>query len=213
MNLVIFDLDGTINQTALYAVEATKKALLDLNAPHIDEQQIRSLFGARPADYVKIYFPKGDESVFQEFLKLEAHYENELMDRYAKAFDGVENSIRSLKNDGFHLAVCSNSSTRYITRVLKTIGLFHFFDEIQPLMAGMTKKDTLKQLLDRTRPQKAVMIGDRIYDKEAAHANQIPFIGCLYGYSPQEVLDADRTVLNGSELYSAVWSLICESKT
>lgn len=207
-NLVVFDLDGTINQTELYAVEATRKALSDLGASDIQDDQIRSLFGACPADYVKIYFPNGDESVFNQFLKLETFYENELMDQYARAFDGVEESIRSLRKDGYQIAVCSNSSTRYISRVLHTLNLFELIDEIQPLLPGMTKKETLRLLLERLSPTKSIMIGDRIYDKEAAWENHIPFIGCIYGYNSQEVSDADFCVSHGKEIYHAVLSLI-----
>ena len=52
------------------------------------------------------------------------------------------------------------------------------------------------------------MVGDRIFDIQAARANGIPFIGCEYGYAPEEIQDADVVVREAAEIYGAVETLI-----
>ena len=54
------------------------------------------------------------------------------------------------------------------------------------------------------------MVGDRIFDMEAARGNSIPFIGCLYGYCPAEMAGSDRTVDCAAAIFDAVQDLIGE---
>jgi phosphoglycolate phosphatase len=206
--LVIFDLDGTLNQTRLYAVEAVRRALAELGVFHFTDEDICAQFGARPADYVRLYLPDGDEILHQRFLSLESSYEDKLMKENGRAFDGARESMEQLRSAGYRLAICSNSSERYIRLVLTTIGLIDLVDEIQPLLPGMLKTQTLDLLLQRVKPEKAVMVGDRVFDQEAARENKIPFIGCAYGYNPEEMAGSDRVVTHAGQLYSAVTELI-----
>ena len=206
--LVVFDLDGTLNQTRLYGVQAIRHALADLGVTHLTDEEICAQIGARPADYVKIYLPNGDEALHRKFLELESKYENELLPTCGKAFDGARGSMERLKKADYLTAVCSNASERYIRLVTQTIGVLDLVDEIQPLLPGLIKADTLRLLLERTSPDRAVMIGDRVYDKEAARENSLPFIGCAYGYNAPEISDADRVANHASELFELVQELI-----
>ena len=52
------------------------------------------------------------------------------------------------------------------------------------------------------------MVGDRKFDIQAARANGIPFIGCAYGYAPQEIREADLVVKEPAEILPAVETLI-----
>ncbi|MGI5959479.1 MAG: HAD family hydrolase [Massiliimalia sp.] len=203
--LIVFDLDGTLNQTNLYAVEAVRMALADFGVTGYTDEEIQSHFGERPADYTKTYFPNASEEVRNNFLKAEARHEDQLLEQYGKPFDGIPEVLSKLKQQGYLLAVCSNSSIRYISLVLKTLKIDSYMDYLQPLLPGMIKDDTLKILLEQVNPDSAVMVGDRIYDQNAAKANHIPFIGCAYGYNPKEMESADfvahspMDILNGVE--------------
>ena len=106
-------------------------------------------------------------------------------------------------------AVCSNSSVRYISAVLKAIRLDALIDEIQPLDPDSRGKDeSLARLLERVQPRKALMVGDTIFDLEAARKNDLPFIGCLYGFRPAEMAAADRKVAAVSEIPAAAQDLL-----
>lgn len=202
--LIVFDLDGTLNQTNLYAVKAHLLALAEYGITDKSEALIESGFGARAEEYVKLYLGETDKATQRTYLNKVAAYEKQLIGEFGKEFTGTSQALSSLKSDGYELAICSNSSERYITMVLDALNLMQFISYIQPLLPDMTKKDTLRVLLEKVKPQKAVMVGDRIYDKEAAKANHIPFIGCMYGYNKEEVADADEVVTSAAEIYDAV---------
>ncbi len=208
--LVVFDLDGTLNQTMLYAEEAHRLALEHFGVTHLSGEEIISYFGARPQDYVKDMLPDFTHEQHEEYHKIVAKYEQELMRVHGKEFDGVTESLISLRADNYLIAVCSNSSNRYISSVLKALNLTEYVDLIQELLPNMIKDDTLRILLNEVKPDKACMVGDRIYDKNAAMTNNIPFIGCGYGYNEEEVKNSDYTVYSAHELYNAVKTLIGE---
>ncbi len=206
--LVVFDLDGTLNRTELYAVPATKKALAELGIfDRTDEDIIRG-FGARAQESVAALTGSSDPNAIAAYLKRYSQLEQEFLQHAAGSYDGVPEMLQTLKTEGYTTAICSNSSERYIRMVLTALDILPLIDRIQPLMPDMQKEDTLGLLLKREAPSAAVMVGDRIYDKIAARANKIPFIGCLYGFCSDEVADADAPVASARDIPAAVCSLI-----
>lgn len=206
--LVVFDLDGTLNRTELYAVPAHKKALAELNVFDKTDEFIISLFGERGEDCVHLLLNSHDKELGKEYFKRVSQYEAEFIETLFGAYEGSLEMLVKLHQDGYNTAICSNSSERYIKMVLTKLSLIKQIDFIQPLVPGMIKDETLKLLIERECPEKTVMVGDRRFDKAAATANNIPFIGCLYGFNPSEVADADRAVNTASEINVAVEELI-----
>lgn len=206
--LVVFDLDGTLNQTELYAVPAHKKALADYGIFDKTDEQIVSTFGARIQDCIHELIGECDTQRIDDFIKTYTKYESECIKESAGEYKGISQMLDKLKQNGYSTAVCSNASERYIRMVLEALNIIDKIDYIQPLLPDLTKNDTLKLLLDRVSPEKAVMVGDRIFDKEAANANDLPFIGCMYGFKSSEVQDATIPVASATEIYDAVEKLI-----
>ena len=83
----------------------------------------------------------------RSYLDAVAKYELEFIYDKGKPYDGVLNSLKKLKENGYYTAVCSNSSRRYITMVLEALGLMPYIDFIQDLQPNMTKVQTLALLL------------------------------------------------------------------
>lgn len=206
--LVVFDLDGTLNKTELYAVPAHKKAMEHFGVFDKTDEMIISTFGASGMDSVESLIGTCDLKTKQDYLAKTSQYESELIQTNAGEYEGSSALLDRLKAAGYQTAICSNSSIRYITMVLDALNLSEKIDYIQPLLPDMTKNDTLKILLEKVKPEKAVMVGDRIFDKLAARYNDIPFIGCLYGFEQSEIADADQPVTCTSDIYIAVEELI-----
>jgi phosphoglycolate phosphatase len=208
--LVVFDLDGTLNQIHFFSVPAHQQAMKEMNIEIKSGELIKSTFGQKSNETVKILAPNLDEAGQIHYYKRVSVLESENIVKHGRPYAGVPEMLKCLINAGYILAVCSNASIRYITMVIDTLDIHKYITYIQPKFVDHTKVYALGRFLDDVKPERAVMVGDRIYDFEAARGNNIPFIGCLYGYCPAEMVGADVTVKSAEELFDAVEELIGE---
>ena len=203
--LVVFDLDGTLNRTECYAVPAMLEALQNFGIHSFTSRDIEKTFGAKDEDTNKLFFGERADELGQLYWKQVDHYcKTKYADSY-RSYSGVKRLLKSLKEQGCITAICSNADLDYIELVSKKLEIAGFIDHNQAIQENMTKNDTLKMLLDRVSPQKAVMVGDRYFDMMAAHSNRIPFIACNYGFSDYEELKgADYRVDSPIEILEIV---------
>ncbi len=209
IKLVVFDLDGTLNRTDLYAVPAHRTAFEELGMFGVTEEEIISNFGSSDSEYLKKMVPHLDREQAQRHLSRVAELEAYFLKEFHGEYEGVTDMMSTLKERGYRIAVCSNSSEEYIRMVLNSLNLSRFVDEIQELEEGKDKAYTLALLLKRLHPQAAVMVGDRFYDMDAAVENGIPFIGCAYGYGREEEMAAANVMVScAGDITKAVQGLI-----
>lgn len=207
--LVVFDLDGTLNRTDLYAVPAHRTAFEELGMFGVTDEEIISNFGASDTDYLKKMVPHLNREESQRHLARVAELEEYFLREFHGEYEGVTGMLAALKKLGYRIAVCSNASSRYICCVLQTLNLSSYVDEIQQLVEGTDKSRSLALLLARVRPDAAVMVGDRFYDMDAAAENGLPFIGCAYGYGKEEEMAAANVMVeSAADIVSAVQALI-----
>ncbi len=194
--LVVFDLDGTLNRTECHAVPAILDALNDYGITSFTEEDIKKTFGARDEDTIKLFFGNRSEEVNDIFWhKVTQYSENKYADCY-KPYYGVVEVLARLKNMGYLTAICSNAELDYIHFVTKKLNIYEYFDYFQPLVEGKRKNDTLQMLLQKAKPNMAVMVGDRYFDMEAATYNQIPFVACSYGFAKEGELDGADAIID-----------------
>lgn len=203
---MIFDIDGTLNQTHLYAVEAYERAL-SKRGLQADRREILSCFGLNPKAIAERFFGNLEKNELDSWKSDIEGLEYQLMKENARPFDEGEALIQ-LKAAGFELAICSNAFPPHISNVLNTLGLVDYFDEIGSLEMGKDKGEIVKELMKRTECSNACKVGDRIFDMEAAAANGIPIVGCAYGYAPEEVMGATIVVKSPFDIAAAVISLL-----
>ena len=208
MRLVVFDMDGTLNKTDVYAVEAYRKTLRDLGAGEFSGEEILGRIGAPFEEDFTYFFGEKAEEMKEPFMKTLGYYWDTLLEEKACAFEGVKEMLQNLKAKGYVLAICSNAEEKDILTLGERIGILDCMDYIQPLVKGETKKDSLRRLLNRTKPGAACMVGDRYYDREAARAAGVPFVGCSYGYAPGEVAGADAVAESPLDIEKIVEQLI-----
>lgn len=206
--LVVFDLDGTLNQTERHSVPAQTQVLQEFGAPAVTPEKITGTFGATYEEYTQALLPGFSDEIKQAYLKRVLVVEEEFLKKYGCTYPGVGKMLDSLHTMGYETAVCSNASLQYITIVLTTLKLEKRIDYIQPLIKGYTKDDSLRLLLQKVQPAGAVMVGDTQFDQKAAMANQIPFIGCLYGYRPHEIANADGVISTPLDLLKIIGNLL-----
>ena len=123
-------------------------------------------------------------------------------------FPGVPETLHLLHDRGYHLLVASNGREEYVRAILETWDIDVYFSDtmIFPGDGIQDKTAVIGRYRDILPPgARLVMIGDRYTDRDAAVANNIPFIGCAFGHAGVDELDgAVRIVHSFGEIPDAV---------
>lgn len=113
-----------------------------------------------------------------------------------RPYDGIRAALDGLRGQGYRLYVATSKPTEFSVHILEHFGLADCFEHIcGATMDGRisTKEQVIKKLLRRAGgPDRSeiLMIGDRKYDIEGAHAFGIRAVGVLYGFGSREELEA-----------------------
>lgn len=194
MKVILFDLDGTLTDSAPGITACVQYALEKMGKPEKDLDKLRSFVGpplkGQFMSYAGFSQEEAQEAVryYRERYSESGMYENSL-------YPGVRELLAYLKDRGCVLAVASSKPEVYVRQILDHFHITEFFREI--VGAGMDEKRTTKaevieealKRLDMTSSrQDVVMVGDRSYDILGAHECGIQCVGVAYGYGSLEEL-------------------------
>lgn len=189
---VIFDLDGTMTESAPGIYSAVRHAAAQMGREAPDDRTLRKFVGPSIFESMQAHGGFAADEVNKAVAIFRAYYvEHGLFD--AAVYSGIPNLLRQLKAAGVYLAVATAKPTATARRVLEHFGLYRFFDRVVGARddnASSSKAETLRAALP-ARYTRAAMVGDRFYDMEAAKALRIDAIGAGWGYgTPEELLGA-----------------------
>lgn len=125
-------------------------------------------------------------------------------------FPGVREMLAQLHQQGFQLYVCTSKQQHFAVRILDMFELSSLFTSIfgdKAEYASHSKADLLASLLRQHQlaPQSTWMVGDRIFDIQAAHANGLRCLAAGWGYgNAEEYAQADATVATPAEVIQKV---------
>lgn len=212
---VVFDLDGTLVETAPDLIRATNHALGLAGLEAVPPAAIRPSisFGGR-AMIVKALEIRGArlgepdiDRLLEAFL---AHYAANIAVE-SHAFPGLEGALDTLAQRGARLAVCTNKREGMSRLLLDTLGLTHRFKAIAGRDTFPVWKPHPDHLTGAIRlaggdPNQAVMIGDSDTDIKTARAAGVPVIGVPFGYTdvPIDRLGPDAVIAHYDELVATV---------
>jgi len=181
--LVIFDVDGTLFDTAAAVVPAVADAFRRFGLDPPLPERVCDFFG-RPWSEFRAWVRSNERAErSDELLRVVGELELRYVEEKGRLFDGVRELLATLAGEGRQLAVCSNGSESYVQRVLSAHGIEPVFDAVRCRAAGDDSKTRmLAELLRRLAGRPAVMVGDRGDDVEAARANGIAAVAVGYGY-------------------------------
>lgn len=193
--LVIFDLDGTLFQTAHCAIETVKRLVNELDIEPISDINILSNIRKTTDEFLRSIFPKhiNIDDIHDRFRELE---QDEVRER-GILFPNIQKVLERLKECGHVLCICSNGSIEYIELVLKSTGIRKYFDEIYSAKHYNAKSDLVEEILADKKI--AVIVGDTLHDIEAGKANNIPSIAAAYGYGNADDLDRSTFTVYAAE--------------
>ena len=211
LKLLVFDLDGTLVDSAQDLCNSVNAALIEFGMRPLADPQIasyvgngapllvrRSLAAARNLDVEQV-----DKDLFDKayafFLK---HYREHKLD-FTYAYDGVLDALKALRQ--LHdapgaaartMAVLTNKPVRPAQGICEGLGLAGYFLHIYGGDSFAVKKPDpfgLRSLMDETgaQPEETVMIGDSKVDVQTARNAGVWSLGCSFGFGVP-TLDENR---------------------
>jgi phosphoglycolate phosphatase len=217
--LIVFDLDGTLVDTAPDLVATLNLMLVREHLPPVSFEIGRKMVGGGArvmlerglaAEGVAVPAAKLDQ-MERDFI---AHYAAHIADT-SRPFPDVEVVLDRLSQRGCQLAVCTNKLEWLSLRLLEALGLVGRFSAIcGPDTFGIAKPrpEILHRTIDRAGAQieSALMVGDSITDIATARAAAVPVIAVDFGYSetPVSELSPDRVVSRFADLPDAIFGVL-----
>jgi len=215
---LVFDLDGTLVDTAPDLIDALNFVLEREGLPAVPLQAARTMIGA------------GARKLIERGLELEGRAAStvdinrmtaDFIEYYAahiadgsRPFDGLEIALDELSARGFRFAVCTNKLEWLSKRLLDELGLSTRFAAICGADTfGVAKPDPaiLQKTVSRAagKMSSTIMVGDAGTDIGVARRAGVPVIGVSFGYTdvPIVELKPDRLIHHMRDLPSAVESL------
>ncbi|SRR5579883_2549834 len=217
-SIAVFDLDGTLVDSAPDLVWVLNTVLTQEGCPPLALERIRPFVGQGGLLLLKHSLEahgwdmaKTDlQGLYKRFLSL---YAATIAQR-SKTIAGVEEALDSLKNMGWILAVCTNKLTAHARTLLSRLSLEHYFSAICGRDSVPICKPNPHHLIHtitvaQGNPKYAVMIGDSSVDIDTARSAGIPVIAVSFGYSPDclELYKPDAFVHHFNEIPHAIKNL------
>lgn len=215
---VIFDLDGTLIDSAPHLGHALNRLLAEWGRPAVSGAMLRSLIGDGPRLLVERGFAAGGvplpaeevEPALARFLRLYAA----LPADPASVYPGVPQTLARLAASGHPIGLCTNKPQAIARNLLGELGLLPFFAIVvggDSLPRRKPAPEPLLAVLDALNgpPAGAVMVGDGPNDVATARAAGVACILVSYGYARGNPADlaADRLIHRISDLPDALEAL------
>ena len=202
---VVFDLDGTLADTAADICAALNDALATRGYDPLEAADVRLMIGKGPKILVERalrhlgIYPASAlvKTLTEQFVRCYAKQGNGL----SSLFDGVDQCLDELTGLGIPFAVCSNKPHEFCVSLLADLGVADRFTAIQGSSDGLPKKPDpalLYRALEKlgVTPDKALYVGDSKTDVTTARAAGMPVALVEYGYTrvPAKALGADFVI-------------------
>jgi len=186
--LVVFDLDGTLVDSAADIAEALNRTLEDWQLPRVPEATVLTWIGDGVRRLVEQAFTAAGsdadlDAVMPGFMR---HYKACLL-RSPRLFEGVEAALQALRERNVTLAICTNKPSALVAPLLRHFGLQDLFALVLGGDSLAERKPSgvpLRHIAAHfgLAPQAALMVGDSITDYRAAVDAGMPVALVRYGY-------------------------------
>jgi phosphoglycolate phosphatase len=206
VNLIIFDMDGTIIPSLPAVYESIKRAFTKLGwAVKFSAEDINKFFGppstTGAGGLYEFIMPPDSHLTKEEVRDKVRAEEKETFREIAQPYPGVKETLITLRERGYKLAQYTNASTYYLDMVMSALDTGKYFDYVECVHENdLSKSELIKKIRERFGGLTTAVVGDRIHDIEAARETGCLSIGALYGYGGDEPKKADITIKSFKEL-------------
>lgn len=215
LSAVLFDLDGTLLDTVADIALALNRTMAEYDRRPLAEDEVRLMIGrGAPILIERAVAAQGLEmddatqgAMVERFFHHYGELEESNEDR-AQPYPGAVESLRTLHEAGLRTAVVTNKQQRFAGALLNRLGLAGWVDIVIGGDTCVRRKPDPQPLFFACEslhvpPSESLMVGDSVYDVQAARAACIPVVCVSYGYNEgrdPRTLDCDSLLDSLTEL-------------
>ena len=212
---IVFDLDGTLIDSARDVGEAVNRVLAEHGLEPLDEATMRSLMGeggrVRTRKAFALRGVSLDDAALSERVGDFVRHYAERPVVHTRVYDGVAETLAALVGSGVRLAVCTNKYEASARDVLERLGLLTMISDVAGADTFEVRKPDpghILKLLTRmdADPAQAAMVGDSVHDVHAGQRAGLPTVAVSWGYTetPAHQLGADAVVERFADIAAAL---------
>ena len=186
-DIIFFDLDGTIVDSAPGIKESVKYALKTFGIEETDDKKLNMFIGPPLFDAFSSIYNFNKEDADLAVSKYRENYNDNNAIEMFLVYNGVEEMLKILKENGKIICLATAKPLPFAERILKKAELFKYFDVVNGASFDETKRTktaVIKDTIEKNNFEKdrILMVGDRENDVTGAKNNGISVLGVTYGY-------------------------------
>ena len=191
---ILFDLDGTLTDSADGIINSVLHALEKVGIEEDDRTKLKAFVGPPlKASFMKYYGMTEEEAeamvpLYREYFSVQGWKENSV-------YEGIPEALRKLKDAGKKLIVATSKPEVFARKIMEFFSLEQYFEYIGGSSLDgkiSSKAQVINYVLGeigRDHLDEMIMVGDREHDVIGAQKNGLPCLGVLYGYGDREELE------------------------
>lgn len=190
-NTIIWDLDGTLVDSAPDISIAINHVLHNNGLPELSLAQVRTMIGNGVGALIRRGFKAvGHPVAGDELHKMETQFLKQYVPNAANKtslYPNVKETLARFAQAGFAQGICTNKPVAPTQAILKQLGIEHYFAAVVGGDSLAVKKPSPEPLYEcmeilGANSSNTVMIGDSAVDSAAAHSAGIPLVFISHGY-------------------------------
>lgn len=211
MDLILFDLDGTLYSSRNILPKAYEDGITEFNqttdSSTVQVPSDKEIFDQVGKPVEEIYgtlFPELDFSAVERLRRaIVSNLLRLIREKEGRLYEGIPEVLDQLRTNRL-MGLVTNAETPYMKAVLESHNLDRYFEiclcyDDAP---NGKKSELVRMVLNKfdTIPQRTLLFGDRSSDLNAARTNETQFVGCEYGYGKPDGFNSVRSIGHPQEI-------------
>lgn len=200
---VVFDLDGTLVDTAPDLTLATNHVLGLAGRPAVDIATVKDMVGLGARKLIErglAHTGGGTPEQVEDLLPAFLDFYGRNLCVGSRPFEGVETQLQALREAGIALGVCTNKPVGLSVALIDALGWAGYFGVNLGGDSLEVRKPDPRHLLETIArlgeaPAASVMVGDSPVDVAAARAARVPVVAVSFGFTPVPPAELGADVL------------------
>lgn len=202
--IIVFDLDGTLIDTASDLIDSINHALAAEGFAAFDRDAMGGLVGMGGRAMIRHAYMLADRRVDADIVE---RYNQTFLDHYAagipgisRPYPGVLEAIGRARAAGYIVAICTNKPEAMARSLIERLDLSGLFGAITGGDTFVFRKPDPRHLTETIAqaggdPERALMIGDSRTDIDTAKAAGIPVVAVDFGYTDRHVREFEPSAV------------------